>query len=68
MRLFSCFFACPHPRRWGADVADDSLASFGDVDMLDGHLLSARIGARPGSQWLVFAQNRLVKKTRSQKT
>jgi NAD(P)-dependent dehydrogenase (short-subunit alcohol dehydrogenase family) len=34
-------FREPHPRCLGADVADDGLASFGDVDMLDGHLLLA---------------------------
>ena len=33
MGLFLRFFACPHPRRRGADVADDRLPALGDMDV-----------------------------------
>ena len=45
MGLFSDFFAHPHPLGRGADIADNGLASVGDVDMLNGHLLPAAASA-----------------------
>jgi hypothetical protein len=35
------FFAQPYPLGWGVDVADDRLPAFGDMDVLNRHLLLA---------------------------
>jgi hypothetical protein len=39
--LIPPIFPRPYPLGRRIDVADDRLAAFGDVDMLDGHLLLA---------------------------
>jgi hypothetical protein len=41
MGLILRFFPRPYPLGRCVDVADDRLAAFSDVDMLDGHFLLA---------------------------